>query len=301
MTDEGEPEDSGSTLLRRQLGRFLREAREGAGLTTERAAAIMEWHKSTLNRLERGLTEKVRVRDVVALCEIYGLDEDQTDVARGLAEQTPAKSWWHAYGDLIPAWFNLYVGLETAAKELAVFQPLLIPGLLQSADYARAIDRRYFPEDTEEELERRVRLRHQRRHILTRSRQPTTASFVLHESVLRTVVGNPGVMATQLRHVADAGTLANVEVRILPFHVGLPLGIALPPFTILDFAPGGRGKPGEPPLVYCESFTGSAYLEGRTDVMRCRQAFATLQQASLDTRPSRDLLREIAREFGRDR
>ncbi|NKY36837.1 DUF397 domain-containing protein [Nocardia speluncae] len=93
----------GGTLPRRQLGRYLKEAREGSGMTLDRAAALMEWNKSTLSRLERGLTERVRVRDVLALCESYGLDDDQAAVAKGLAEQTPAKSWWHAYGDLIPS------------------------------------------------------------------------------------------------------------------------------------------------------------------------------------------------------
>ncbi|NKY29432.1 helix-turn-helix domain-containing protein [Nocardia gamkensis] len=300
MTD-GQAEETGSTLPRRQLGRYLREAREGAGLTLEQAASLMEWHKSTLSRLERGLTEKVRVRDVSGLCEVYGLSEGKTAVAKGLAEQTPAKSWWHTYGDLIPAWFNLYVGLEAGATELAIFQPLLIPGLLQTRAYARAIDRRYFAEDTDEELERRVQLRIQRQHMLTRSRQPTKVSFVLHEAVLRTIVGDRCVMAPQLRHLADVGTLDNIELRILPFHAGIPVGMALPPFTILDFGNDVRGKLIEPPVVYCESYTGSAYLEGRADVLRFRQAFTVLQQSSRDSRPSRDLLREIAREFDRDR
>lgn len=285
----------GGTLPRRQLGRYLKEAREGSGMTLDRAAALMEWHKSTLSRLERGLTERVRVRDVLALCESYGLDDDQAAVAKGLAEQTPAKSWWHAYGDLIPSWFNLYVGLEAGATELTIYQPLLVPGLLQTADYARVIDRRYFPDDTEDELERRVQVRAQRQHILTRTRRPTTASFVLHETVLRTVVGDRRVMAAQLRHLADIGTLPNVEVRVLPFNAGVPLGIAVPPFTIMDFGADSRGRMTEPPVVYCESYTGSAYLEGQTDVLRFRQAFATLQAAGPEPRPSRDLIREIAR------
>ncbi|WP_040865150.1 helix-turn-helix domain-containing protein [Nocardia exalbida] len=294
-------EETGSTLPRRQLGRYLKEAREGSGFTLERAASLMEWNKSTLSRLERGLTEKVRVRDVSGLCEIYGLTDENAAVARVLAEQTPAKSWWHTYGDLIPAWFNLYVGLEASAAELASYQPLLIPGLLQTPDYTRAIDRHYFTEDTEEELERRIQVRAQRQHILTRSRNPTRASFVLHESVLRTVVGNRRVMTAQSRHLADMSTLANVDIRILPFHAGIPLGAALPPFTILDFARDGRGKLTEPPVIYCENYTGAAYLEGPADVLRFREAFAMLQQAGPDVRPSRDLLREIAREFDRER
>ncbi|MFR9771814.1 helix-turn-helix domain-containing protein [Nocardia sp. SC052] len=300
MTD-GQADETGSTLPRRQLGRYLREAREGAGFTLERAASLMEWHKSTLSRLERGSTDRVRTRDVSGLCEIYGLNEERTAVATGLAEQTPAKSWWHTYGDLIPAWFNLYVGLEAGAEALATYQPLLIPGLLQTPDYTRAIDRLYFTNDSEEELERRIQVRAQRQRLLTRSRQPTRASFVLHEAVLRTVVGNRRVMAAQSRHIADMCALENVEIRILPFHTGLPLGAALPPFTILDFAQDVRGKLTEPPIVYCENYTGSAYLEGRVDVLKFREAFALLRRASPDARPSRDLMRQIAREFDCER
>jgi hypothetical protein len=103
------------------------------------------------------------------------------------------------------------------------------------------------------------------------------------------------------RHLADMSTLANVDIRILRFHVGIPLGAALPPFTILDFVRDGRGKTAEPPVIYCENYTGAAYLERRADVLRFREAFAMLQQAGPDARPSRDLLREIAREFDRER
>ncbi|MGK8559060.1 helix-turn-helix domain-containing protein [Nocardia gipuzkoensis] len=296
-----DPEDSGSTLVRRQLGRFLREAREGAGLTTERAAALMEWHKSTLNRLERGLTEKVRVRDVLALCEIYGLSEEKTAIAVGLAEQTPAKSWWHAYADLIPANVNLFIGLESGAKVLTMFQPLVVPGLLQTADYARALDRTYFSDETGEELDRRVALRIQRQNILKRKRYPAKAVVVLHENVLRTVVGGSRVMAALSRHIADLSTWENIEIRLLPFRAGLPLGMPLPPYTIFDFGRDAIGKLIEPTIVFAESFAGAMYFERQAEVKLYQDSFQTVQHAALDVRPSRDMLREIAREYDSDR
>jgi len=294
MADD-ELEDTGTTLPRRQLGRLLRDARTATGMSLEEAAALVQWSRPTLSRLERGETEKVKFREILALCEVYGLDEERTGVARGLAELAPVKSWWHAYSDLIPAWANLYVGLESSAKALTIFQPLMVHGLLQTADYARAVDRLYFPDDTDEEIERRVQVRVQRQRILTRSREPTTVSAILHENVLRTVVGNDALMAAQSRHIADLSTRDNIEIRVMPFRAGIPLGAAPPPFTIMDFGRDTRAKQvAEPPQVYCEGYAGSAYLERRADVLTFRKAFRKLHQASLDTRPSRDMLREIA-------
>ncbi|WP_433662591.1 helix-turn-helix domain-containing protein [Nocardia sp. CA-128927] len=294
MTDD-ESKETGSTLPRRQLGRFLKDAREGTGLSQERAAELMEWGKATYQRLEKGTSERVRVRDVLALCEIFGLDDEKTAIAKGLAEQTPAKSWWHAYGDLIPATFNLYVGLEAGAKQLRFWQPLIVPGLLQTADYSRVLDRQFFPDDTESELDRRVELRAQRQAILTRSRQPVTVSVVVHESAVRTVVGDQGVMAAQLRHLADLSTHDNIDIRILPFWAGFPYGSGLPPFVILDFGLDARGKESDPAVVFAENVLGGMYFERAPDVRRYREAYETLHAASPDPRPSRDILRAIAK------
>ncbi|WP_405132800.1 helix-turn-helix domain-containing protein [Nocardia sp. NBC_01388] len=300
MTDDAEPAETGSTLPRRQLGRFLREAREEAGFTVEQAAVLMEWNKSTLSRLERGLTEKVRVRDVLGLCEVFGLGEVKTAAAKSLAEQTPAKSWWHAYADLIPANVNLFVGLEAGATVLTLFQPLIVPGLLQTADYARALDRTYFPDDTDAELDRRVELRTRRQNVILRQRHPAQAVVVLHESVLRTVVGSRHVVAAQLRHIANLGTRENIEVRVLPFRAGFPLGMPLTPFTIFQFGRDARGKLSEPTVVFAESFAGAMYFERQTEVRLYREALDTVQRATLDIRPSRDLIREVAREHDSD-
>ncbi|NNH72866.1 helix-turn-helix domain-containing protein [Nocardia uniformis] len=301
MTGVDDWEHTGSTLPRRQLGRFLKEAREGVGLTLERAAALMEWNKSTLSRMERGLTEKVRIRDVLALCENYGLDEEKSAAARELAEQAPGRTWWRSYSDVIAAKFNTYVGLEAGASELAIFQPLIVPGLLQTADYARTLDRQYFRDDSDEDLERRVALRIQRQHLVARQRQPVRLSVVLHESVLRTTVGGPRIMAAQLRRIADLSTRDNVGVRILPFRAGFPTGSVVSQFIVMTFPNDGKIKPVEPTIVFAESFAGDVYLEERNDVHRCQQAFHTLLAATLDDRPSRDLMRELARDYDSER
>lgn len=133
------------------------------------------------------------------------------------------------------------MGLEAAAEDLRIYRPDMISGLFQTPDYARALDALYFPEDTVLELERRVRVRRERQHRIMRKVSPLSVDLVVDEGVLRRVVGDPHVMAKQLRHIADMP--ANVRVRILPNSAGFPLGIATGPFTLLDFGWTVRDTP----------------------------------------------------------
>ncbi|MET8425230.1 helix-turn-helix transcriptional regulator [Nocardia sp. NPDC004860] len=299
---DGHTDDTASsTLPRRQLGRMLREAREASGMSLEAASRLMEWGKSTLGRLEKGQSERVRVREVIGLGELYGVSEEKMAALKGLAQQAPARSWWHAYGDLIPANFNLFVGLEASARELAYYQPLIVPGILQTADYARALDRRFFPHETNAELDRRIELRQQRQNVILRKRQPASLITVLNESAVRTRVGDGHIMSAQLRRLADLGTQSNIQVQLLPYRAGFPLGMPLPSFTILDFGRDQRGKLVEPSVVFAESYTGAMYFERVADVGRFRTAFQEVLKATLGARPTRDLLREIAREHENDR
>ncbi|MBF6194830.1 helix-turn-helix domain-containing protein [Nocardia beijingensis] len=297
---EGLSEDeTGSTLPRRQLGRHLRDAREALGMTLIESAKLMEWGKSTLQRLEKGQTEKVRSHDIRLLCEQYQLGEERTADLLSLAEQIPVKSWWHDYGSLITPAFDVYMGLESSAAQLTQFQPSVVPGLLETADYARALDILYFPNDSQEEIDRRVELRLRRQGLVARRRRPATFSAVLHEAVLRTVIGSPKVMSAQSRHLADLSTLPNVDIRVLPFRAGLPVGTSTGPFLILDFDTDKKGQPEEPSVVYVESFTGGLFLERVSDIDRYRDAYWVIHRAALDVQPSRDLLRQLAKEYER--
>ena len=120
-------------MPRRQLGRHLRQLREAAGITVKAAAESLEWSAPKLWRIEKGLTS-MRAFDVKAMCEIYGVDERTTEALISLAKATKDPGWWHAYGETVPAWFELYVGLEEAASGLRTYEPELIPGLLQTPD-----------------------------------------------------------------------------------------------------------------------------------------------------------------------
>ncbi|MGF6881977.1 transcriptional regulator with XRE-family HTH domain [Nocardia sp. GAS34] len=288
---------SSSTLPRRQLGRHLRDWRTQSGQTIAEAARLMEWGASTLQRLEKGQADRIRTIDIQELCRIYGIPEEFAEGLKGLAQQAAVKSWWHAYGDLIPENFDVFVGLEASAQRLTSHQSELVPGLLQIAEYARALNGLGYPGDTEAELERRVQLRLQRQALITRRNHPATLNVVLDESVLRRVVGSARVMAAQLRHLADISTRDNVTLRILPFAAGVPLGLSPGPFVILEFGTDSKGQPVEPPVVYVEGFTGDLYLERKADVCRYRQAHEALQRSALDVDSSRQLLRQIAKEY----
>ncbi len=294
----GKDDQPGSTLPRRQLGRALREAREGAGFTLERAAQLMEMGKTSVGRIEKGHNDKVRLRDVEAFGNLYGLGEGQIEQLKALAQQSATKSWWQSSRHLLLPGYNTYLGLESGATRLSMYQPLVVPGLLQVADYARAIERPYFPDDTQEDIERRVALRLRRSAILTRRSSPMKAEFVVHEGVLHTSVGSPAVMAAQQRHMAHVSTLPNVTVRILPFTAGFP-GDCVPvlPYIILDFPVDGPGTGVEPPVVYAENNTGAMFFEDNGDVKRYREIHEAIRCAALEVQPSRDLLRQLARRY----
>ncbi|UFS94513.1 helix-turn-helix domain-containing protein [Nocardia huaxiensis] len=266
-------------------------------MTIAEAAKLMEWGASTLQRLEKGNADRIRTIDIQELCRIYGIPGEIADGLKGLAQQAAVKSWWHSYGDLIPENFDVYVGLEASAQQLSCYQNELVPGLLQTPDYARALNRLGYPEDGPAELNRRVQLRLQRQALITRRTRPASVAMVLDESVLRRSVGGARVMAAQVRHLAELSTRPNVALRILPFEAGVPLGLSTGPFVILEFGTDGKGQPVEPPVVYVEGFTGDLYLERQGDVQRYRQAQESLERCALDVQDSRILLRQVAKGY----
>ena len=157
-----------STLPRRQLGRYLRDWRTRAGLTIAESARLMEWGASTLQRLEKGQADRIRTLDIGELCRIYGIPDDLAEGLKGLARQPVTASWWHEHGELVPADFDVYLGLEAFARTLTAYQGDVVPGLLQTAEYARALDQSRHPEDSEARTERRVQTRIHRQALITR-------------------------------------------------------------------------------------------------------------------------------------
>ncbi|RJO79295.1 XRE family transcriptional regulator [Nocardia panacis] len=290
----------GSTFPRRQLGRHLRELRTSVGLTIEAAAELMQWSFAMLQRLEKGQVDKVRDVDVRELCRIYEADTGDVDMLIKLARQASVPEWWQAYEDLLPEKFDVYIGLENSAKKLVAYQSELVPGLLQTERYARTPITAGFPEQSPSEIERLVQLRIKRQSLITRSVAPLHLEVVIHESVLRTVIGSRRVMAEQLKALADASTRDNIKIQILPFDAGYPTGNQIGPFTIMDFGTGGKGRPVEPPVVYVEGFTGALYVDRPKTVQRYREAHGVLRSSALDVPASRRKLRNLVKELERE-
>ncbi len=289
--------EAGSTLPRRQLGRYLLEWRSRAGYTQAKAAQLLEIGATSLGRLEKGENSRIKSRDIQAACDLYGVPEDLTAALVGLARQANVKNWWHQYGDLIPKDFDVYVGLEAAAAKIVTYQPELVPGLLQIADYDRALAASR-SHDTEDERERRVQLKMQRQRIVTRKTRPVTLDVVVGEAALRRIAGSRRIMAAQLRHLADQSTEDNVEVRILPFAAGFPNGVSMPPFVVLHYGQAAPGEPVEPSVVFLEGIVGNLYIEDSDDVASFLRSYDGIRDAALDTSGSRQLLRQLAREYG---
>lgn len=272
---------TGSTVPRRQLGRYLRELRNQVRLPVRAAATQLEWSEAKIWRIETGQTS-LRSLDVEAMCRIYGAPPDVTEALMGLAKETKARGWWHSYGDVIPEYFDVYVGLEEAASRFAWYESELIPGLFQTEDYARTVIQADNPGVHDAEIERRVHVRMARQALLTRVTDPPVLQVVLNEAILHRPVGGEKVMVRQLERLLELGGLATVSLRMMPFGAGLHHGVMSGPFVILRFPLNGTGQDTEPPTVYVESLTGALYLDKPREINRYDTAFTNIWESSLD-------------------
>lgn len=280
-------ETTGSTVPRRQLGRYLRELRNRERLTVKAAAESLEWSEAKIWRIETGQTS-LRSLDVQAMCRIYGAPADLTDALMGLARETKARGWWHAYGDVIPEGFDVYIGLEEAASQLAWYESELVPGLLQTEDYARQVFLGYqtvIP-IAPGVVEQRVKLRMRRQERLT-SEPPVRLSVVLDESVLLRRLGDNEMMRSQLQHLADVGARPNVDLRVLPLDNNRV--VMANSFTLLRFDDAMLHD-----VVNTESIRSELYVEGEDDTYSFRLFFESLVASALPPAESQEVIRRIA-------
>jgi transcriptional regulator with XRE-family HTH domain len=287
---------TGSTVPRRQLGRYLRDLRNGQRLTVRAAAERLEWSEAKIWRIETGQVG-LRSLDVEAMCRIYGAAHDLTEALMGLAKETKARGWWHAYGDVIPEGFDVYIGLEEAAASFSWYESELMPGLLQTEGYARAVIGADKPGVDDQEIDRRVHVRIERQALLTRVTAAPELRIVLNEAIVRRPVGGTEVMSGQLRRLLDASELPNVALRIIPFSAGLHLGIISGPFVILRFPLNGDGRASEPPTVYVDGFTGDLYLDKPNEIQRYDEAFGAIWSAALGESATQELLNRASKEI----
>src|SRR5256886_9678459 len=222
----------GSTVVRRQLGRRLRRLRDAAGKTERDVEEASLASRAKLWRMETGKTP-VKVADVRALCWLYGADAATTDALAGLAAGTSAQGWWEEHNGAVPDWFGLYVGLETTATEIRVYDPELVHGLFQTPDYARAVYRAGRSDDDEVAIDRQVKLRLGRQQILERD-PPPKITAILGAAALARLIGRRHGTADHLARLQELSHRPNVDVPVLPWAVRPPPPL-LGPFTILAF------------------------------------------------------------------
>ncbi|MDP9867728.1 MULTISPECIES: helix-turn-helix domain-containing protein [Streptosporangium] len=279
-----------STVLRIVLGAQLRRLREQRHITLEEAGHAIRASHSKISRMELGRVS-FRIRDVADLLTLYGVsDEDDRQALLALVGRANVTGWWHNYNDVLPSWFETYVGLEESATGIRNYEVQFVPGLLQSEGYARAVIRLGFPAASEEELERRLRLRLARQRLL-RSAEPPHLWAVLDEAVLRRPLGGAEVMRGQIDHILQALELPNVTVQIVPFSVG-GHAAAGGPFSILRFS-----QPDLPDVVYMEQLTSAVYLEKRDDVDRYLEVMERLCIEAEPASRTREILARIREEL----
>ena len=282
------PRTPSPTVRGRRLRYELRRLREQAGLTRDEVARRLEWSGSKVSRIETGQS-RAQTGDVRDLLDIYGVQGDEAEALVQLAREARKRGWWTAYNDVFT---GTYVGLEAEASAMRTYQPQIIPGLLETEDYARALIRAGLVRADPDEIERRVQARMARQEVLTRPDAPAIWA-VLDEPIIRRPVGGPAVMRAQLQHLIDITATPNskITLQILPLTVGAHPGLS-GPFVMLDFP-----SPEDPPVVYLETATDGLYLEETAETERYTLMFDHLRASALSSNESSDLISRVAGEM----
>jgi transcriptional regulator with XRE-family HTH domain len=276
------------TVRRRRLALELRRLRETAKLTCEDVAERLECSASKISRVETGRVS-VSPRDVRDMLQIYGVPEDQRDSLVQLARESRQKGWWHAYGDSVQPHFGTYLGLESAASEIRIYEVNLIPGLLQTEEYARAVISAGMVDKPRADIERSVALRMERQQV-ARTIMPKVWA-VLDEAALRRQVGGPEVMRIQLEHLREVGSLRNISIQVIPFGGGAHPAMGRP-FVILSF-----GEDLDPDVVYLEDLTSALWVENVDEIDRYNVFFHHLSATALSFESSAALMTAVLKEM----
>lgn len=280
---------SGPTVRRRQLMAELKRLREAAELTQEHVADQLDWHPTKVMRIETGRTAP-HPNDVRLMVDLYGMtDRDQVAALVKLARDARQRGWWYSYRDILLNRYDFFIGLESEASSIRWFELAMVPGLLQTEEYARAVIRGGPQELARDEVEGRVEVRMTRQHVLASDERPQLWA-ILDESVIRRVVGGPTVMHAQLEHLLAVGEQARTTIQIVPYGAGPHPGLA-GPFLILGFA-----ESSEPDVVYLETVGGNLYVDKPEEVRLYATAFDHLRAAALSPAETRVMLRAAVDE-----
>ncbi|MCZ4511305.1 helix-turn-helix transcriptional regulator [Streptomyces sp. ActVer] len=279
----------GPAVRRRKLGAELRALRARAGLKSGEAARLVGWHQSKVSRIETGRSG-VKPTDVELLLDAYDVrDAELRELLVVLAgsDDNGRHHWWHAYRGLLPSTYSDFISLESQASAMRTLENSVVPGLLQTPEYAREVTLAAVDGAPDDKVDALVEVRLARQDVL-RSNPPLRLSAVLDEAALRRTVGGPGVMARQLEHLGEAAQLPHVRIQVLPFGVGAHVGVT-GPFVIFSFP-----STSDLDVVVLDHLTSSLYLERKEDLQAYSEAFDSLQVHALSPEETLDFIAGVA-------
>lgn len=280
----------GPTALRIMLGAQLRRLRENSDISTHDAGRAIRASHSKISRMELGRVG-FKQRDVGDLLTLYGVTSvEERRAMLSLVREANTPGWWHQFGDVLPQWFEVYIGLEQAARLIRAYEVQFVPGLLQTADYARAVIKLGHPHATAEELDRRVDMRLTRQHRLLRADELRMWA-VVDEAALRRPLGGVSAMRAQLEHLIELNLRDNVTLQVVPFHAG-GHAAAGGPFSIMRFTEDSLSD-----VVYLEQLTSALYLERPNDVDHYRKVMDRLCVKAQPALLTTDLLTSLLKDL----
>jgi hypothetical protein len=270
------------------LGQELRRLRELKGMTAEEVAERLLVSQSKISRLENG-RRSISQRDVRDLCGVYEVEDHRiVDSLMQMAKDSRQQGWWHAFGD-IP--YSVYIGLETDAASLRVYEPQVVPGLLQTRQYAEALISGALPESGTTDIEKRVSVRLRRQERIRDAEHPLRMWAVIDEAALRRQVGGRHLMREQLEHLVELSQQPHVTVQVLPFEMGAHPGVN-GQYAILEFPDTSDSS-----VVYIEGVTSDLYLEKANDVQKYSVMYEHLRAQALNVEQTRQFIASIAKEY----
>ncbi|MFC9703365.1 MULTISPECIES: helix-turn-helix transcriptional regulator [Streptomyces] len=275
------------TVRRRRLGQELRKLREAKNMTAEQVAERLLVSQSKISRLENG-RRSISQRDVRDLCGVYEVeDERMVDSLMQMAKDSRQQGWWHAFGD-IP--YSVYIGLETDAESLRMYESQIIPGLLQTPAYAEAVISGAMPESTPTDIDKRVTVRTRRQERIRDDERPLRLWAVIDEGALHRIVGSRQLMVDQLEHLIEQSHLPHVTVQVIPFEMGAHPGIS-GQYSILEFPDTSDSS-----VVYIEGVTSDLYLEKAQDVGKYSVMYEHLRAQALNVDQTREFIAKMAKK-----
>lgn len=283
------------TVRQRRLGTELRRLREARSLSLEDVAARLECSDSKISRIELGRSG-VRPLDLRILLDLYGVvDEGERESLLTLAREAKKRGWWRSYSSVLPPSYTELLSLEADASGMRGFEIALVPGLLQTADYSRAVITSVRGDLGPEQVDTLVRVRGERQAILGRAGADGAPAFqltvVLGEAAIRHVVGGPETMRAQLEHIADLALRPHVRIQVLPFRAGAHPGLE-GAFTIIDFP-----AVSDLDVVVVDTRTSSLYLEEPEHVRVYQRMFEDIRASALSYSESVELIETAAKEL----